>query len=203
MFHFRKKDIQIGKFWDWFGQFVQKVDEDQKNGREIILDPLLEALNKIRPGLSAKVGRKNKSEWTLTISANGDINKFDMVEAIVQEAPEFPNWEIVAFRQPTSFPVFKLEVEGYRTFDVEQMAFFPLIDGDNLDLIIYIPDIEEEDREWIAYYGLLVVDMLLGEYDCVTKVRYYDFHDKETLQPDEDIIPLKALPQFIEAHYQQ
>ena len=202
MFYHRRKDIQIQNFWKWFHQFVQEADLALKEGRDLKLDPLLHALNRIREGLSAKVTRRNKTEWTLTISANGDINKFDIVEAIVHEAPTFPNWHIVAFRQPTPYPVFKLEVEGFMTLDVEEMSFLPLIDQQHLDIIVFIPNIEGEEREWVAYYGLMIVDMIIGEYDCVTKVRFYDFHDDSKREATDEVIPMKALKQFIDHHYE-
>ena len=51
----------------------------------------------------------------------------------------------------------------------DKMKFFPVVSGDSLDIIIYANNVTEENYNQVAYGGLLLIDNILGEYDCVTK----------------------------------
>jgi hypothetical protein len=95
----------------------------------------------------------------------------------------------------------KLKAQNHE-LDPEQMKFFPVINGDTLDLIIYAKDITEENYNQVAYGALLLLDNILGEYDCVTKVRSYDFHDMPSTKEElEDLIPLLRLAAYVDAFH--
>jgi len=79
------------------------------------------------------------------------------------------------------------------------MKFFPVISGDSLDIVIFANNVTEESFNQVAYGGLLIVDNILGEYDCVTKVRSYDFQNMPT-KPEElkDLKPLVDLAEYVD-----
>ena len=83
------------------------------------------------------------------------------------------------------------------------MFFHPLIDGDNLDLIIYARNISRCDSDKVTLYGLITIDNLLGEYDCVTKVRNYDFHDLDTEENKSKLKSLTELKAFVDSFHRQ
>ena len=84
----------------------------------------------------------------------------------------------------------------------DTMKFFPVVSGDSLDIIIYIDNVTEENYNQIAYGGLMVIDNILGEYDCVTKVRSYDFHNMPAHQSKlKDLKPLLTLAEYVDNFY--
>ena len=82
------------------------------------------------------------------------------------------------------------------------MLFFPLIAGDKLDIIVYLEGVTKENYEEVAYGTLLFLDNLLGEYDCVIKVRSYDFHNMPTNAKDlEGLKSIFELPEYVDKFY--
>jgi hypothetical protein len=66
-------------------------------------------------------------------------------------------------------------------------------------MIIYVKGVKEENYIGIAYQGLLLLDNILGEYDCVTKVRSYDFHDMPTKKEElEGLLPLLDIASYVD-----
>lgn len=137
----------------------------------------------------------------MTVSADGNEDLFNLVKNIIAKAPVIKGWQFIAFRQrmyPEQVKGMKLKAQNHE-LDPGQMKFFPVINGDTLDLIIYAKGITTENYNQIAYGALLLLDNILGEYDCATKVRSYDFHDmplaKEAL---EDLLPLLDLAAYVD-----
>ena len=54
------------------------------------------------------------------------------------------------------------------------------------------------ENDTLTHYGLIMIDNLIGEYDCVTKVRYYDFQDLSQESQKEGLLPLSQLRAFID-----
>ncbi len=203
IFNSKKKEYRIKKFWDWFKNFAQGIKSINKQNADLVLDRVLEELQRVRVGLAIEITNGNNSPIkNLIISANGDINKFDYVEEIVKKAPEIEGWKIVAFRQRAKDPDLSIDIPELIKFEVGKMYFMPLGDRQHLDLIIFVPGIKGKPKEMIAYYGLILIDYLIGEYDSITKVRYYDFQDVEDLDESDQVLPLKVLPKFIDIHKQ-
>ena len=201
MFFSKQKEFRINKFWEWFKGYAPTIKTVTKENADLILDLILEELQRIRNGLAIEITSSNNSDLkNLIISANGDINKFDFVEEIVAKAPDIKGWKIVAFRQRAQDPDLSIDIPNLIKFEVSKMYFMPLGDRENLDLIIFVPGILGKPKEMIAYYGLIVIDYLIGEYDSITKVRYYDFQDIEALEETDEVLPLSVLPKFIDVH---
>jgi hypothetical protein len=59
--------------------------------------------------------------------------------------------------------------------------------------------VKEENYNQIAYGGLLLLDNILGEFDCVTKVRSYDFHNMPVKKDELDgLLPLLDLAEYVD-----
>ena len=84
-----------------------------------------------------------------------------------------------------------------------ELFFFPIRDEESLDIIIYGKGFKEHDFNTLAHYGLIMMDNVLGEYDCVTKIRHYDFKDISDLSDNDDLIPLTELRSYIDQNTQQ
>jgi hypothetical protein len=189
---------RIEGFWAWF---VKNKDRFEHQDEKEVLDILYKKISRIKSGLSVEVSGKFEDSRDLVISAEGDRLNFPIVQEIVNAAPEIPGWTITAFRQPSQidFTLTYRDIE----FSVSEMYFCPVIQGDFLDLIIYVKGIRNHDPNLVAHYGLVTMDHVLGEYACVMKVRHYDFHDLDDEKDIADLLPLKAVGEYVHKFHQE
>jgi hypothetical protein len=90
------------------------------------------------------------------------------------------------------------------TLDPSKMKFYPIVSGNTLDVIVYADQVTEENKSNVAYGCLLLLDNLLGEYDCVMKVRAYDFQSMPTDQRElAELKPLIELADYVDIFSQQ
>jgi len=202
-FGFLKKKDPIENFWNWFIENGQKLKEWETD-RDKYLNQILGEGRKIGEGLAFELEPIKNDRINFTISADGVYELFPVVEKIISKAPQIDGWNFIAFRQRMT----KEEVEGIVLkmekieLDPNQMKFYPIKEGENLDIIIYTKDVTENNYNQIVYGGLLLVDNLLGEYDCVTKVRNYDFHNLPTNEEDlKELRPLIDLADYVDDFY--
>lgn len=195
-----KKADPIEKFWSWFKENEQRL-RNFETDPDKYLDEIIRQAKKVKNGLAIELEPPANGIINMTISADGDRNLFDLVRNMVAQSPVIPGWKFIAFRQRMNLEQFKdikLTAADHE-LDPQKMKFLPIYDGDSLDIIIYVPGITEANFNQVAYGGLLMLDNLLGEYDCVTKVRSYDFHlmpvKKEEL---EELMPLLEIASFVD-----
>jgi len=166
------------------------------NDRDEKLTLLIEQLSLVEKGLAVEVSNEFNGVHDLVISAEGDRTKFDAVKKIVAGAPKIDKWTVTAFRQPSTDD-FTLTYQDMN-FTPSEMFFAPVIEGDSLDLIIFVKGISNHNYEEAAYYGLITIDNVLGEYDCVMKVRHYDFRDLNEISDTSSLQHVTALPKFVD-----
>lgn len=195
-----KKGDPIEKFWTWFKDNEKRLKKFEENPDQYLTEVLTQA-KKIQAGLAIEFEPPKNGVINMTVSADGNKNIFSVVQNIVTKAPAIEGWKFIAFRQRMSLEQvkgMKLKAEDHE-LDPEKMKFFPVINGDTIDLIIYAKGVTEENYNQIAYGGLLLLDNILGEYDCVTKVRSYDFHNMPTTKEElEDLLPLLDLAAYVD-----
>ena len=194
-----KKD-PVENFWKWFKANEKRLRKFEADPDSYLTEMLVQ-VKKIQAGLAIELEPANKGIIRMTVSADGNEDLFDFVKNIIAKAPTIKGWKFIAFRQrmtPEQVRGMKLKAQHHE-LDPEQMKFYPVIDGDTLDLIIYAKGITEENYNQVAYGALLLLDNLLGEYDCATKIRGYDFHDMPAAKEDlEDLLPLLDLAAYID-----
>jgi hypothetical protein len=196
---FRKAD-PIGDFWNWFKENEKRLKKFEKDP-DTYLNEVLTQAKKIQPGLAIEFELPKNGVINMTVSADGDKNIFAIVKDIVAKAPQIDGWKFVAFRQRMDVEMIKgMKLQAAdRELSPTQMKFFPVITGDTLDLIIYVKGVTDENYNQVAYGSLLLLDNILGEYDCVTKVRSYDFHNMPTKKEELDgLLPLIDLPAYVD-----
>lgn len=194
MFGLFKKGNSIEIFWKWFS-------DNEKNYRNFQSDPdrylteLVKNVRKIVNGLAVELEPSQHGIINMTISADGDIELFPIVQKTVDCAPEIDGWKFFAFRQRMPADKVKgmiLKAHDH-TLDPNEMKFYPITSDATLDIIVYADHVTEENKTNVAYGCLLLLDNLLGEYDCVKKVRSFDFHSMPT-----DPIELSEMKPLIE-----
>ncbi|RFS22702.1 hypothetical protein DVR12_12985 [Chitinophaga silvatica] len=190
----------IDKFWKWFESNEKELRNFQRNPDKY-LGQVLDSAENIEGGLAIEFEPPANNTINVTISADGNRDLFPVVQKIVESAPKINGWTFVAFRQ--RIPIEKVkgmnfEVKGTK-LSPDNMKFYPIITGDTLDLIIYANNITEENYNQAAYSSLLLVDNILGEYDCVMKVRHFDLQNTPTKKEElKDLLPLLDLAEFVD-----
>jgi hypothetical protein len=200
MFGIFKPKNKIETFWKWFSENEKELRNFETNPDKY-LNLILSKGQKIESGLAFELQPPIDGIINMTVSADGVIELFPLIKEIVDKSPKINGWDFIAFRQRMT----KEHVKGMilksdnHEINPSEMYFSPLIEGDNIDIIVYIRGVTEENYNQIGYGGLLLLDNLLGEYDCVTKVRSYDFHNMPTNEEKmEDLIPLLELAEYID-----
>jgi hypothetical protein len=195
----RTQNDHIKEFWQWFRNEKKQYEVMPNSEYAERLDVIIAHLAPITDGLAVEVSKEFHGMRELIISADGDKDKFPVVEAIVRAAPIIPGWKAVAFRQKASED-FVLVYQNMRLSPAE-MSFHPAIEGDSLDLIIYADSIKDKNRDDVIKYGLITLDNVLGEYAATIKVRSYDFQDSQDISSGERVYKLKELPAFVDRFY--
>jgi hypothetical protein len=195
----RTQNEHIEDFWQWFKKERHQYEIMPDSEYAERLDVIIAHLNPVAEGLAVEVSKETHGIRELIISADGDKDKFPVVEAIVKGASAIPGWKAVAFRQKAS-EEFILTYQNLRLSPAE-MSFQPIIEGDSLDLIIYADSLNDKDRDDVVKYGLITLDNVLGEYAATIKVRSYDFQDKQDIRHGERVYKLSELPAFVDKFY--
>jgi len=155
-----------GTFWAWFESHQDELLKVQ-TGHEEICSQLEAQLKHVNSSLVFEFGPDKNGRREFTISADGNRDAFPAVEALYAAAPVLPRWKILKFRQrrepvDISFKGIKVEADSV-TVGVKKA-------GDRADVIIYIPDAPEDDRDIYGNIAFLMLDQALGEYDVETRI---------------------------------
>jgi hypothetical protein len=192
----------IKQFWDWFARhhFILRGVGD---GNYDLIDDILSELRKIQAGLAAEF-EVDRDLLTMTISADGLEENFEIVRAIVNNAPTIEGWNFVAFRQPV--PRDKIDKITIMVKDLEldpkQLWFLPVTENDNLYVQIFHDSLTEDNRNDICYGSLMLLDNLIGEFDCVMKVKGYEFYNLVDAKDfKQDLKPLTKIRDFLDQYY--
>jgi hypothetical protein len=185
-------------FWHWFAEnkdWFNNMEEDKEQKLQILLGEL----KNIKEGFAVEISSESDGYREIVISADGDLELFPFVEEIIEKAPEIEGWKTIGFRQRQGcdFTI----TAGKLILDPSEMFFEPVVENHELNMIIYVKGIRDHDQLIVAYYCLLVMDVILGEFDCVTKVGHYDFFDLDTIEDRSNLIPLCAAADFVDKYY--
>jgi len=199
------KTDSIDHFWSWFVKNEKRLRNFQSDPDKY-LNELFIQVKKIKAGLAIEFEPPQNGIINMTVSANGNPELFQLVRDIVERAPAVKGWKFFAFRQrmpATAVKEMKLKV-GELVLDASQMKFFPVIENQQLNIIIYAKGITEQNYNQVAYACFILLDNILGEYDCTTKVNNFDFHQ----MPDQaaelnDLKPFLELASYVDTFYKQ
>lgn len=187
------------EFWQWF-KF--NLDRFEKFGD--VQDPLLDEISsKLKPideKLVCEITTPNAEARELVISADGIEESFPSVIQLVEKAPLVSGWKITAFRPRTDIGLFTLMSDG-REYYASDFYFWLQREETNVDLILYVPGLSEENRGQFVEVCYLLLDMALGEYDVVKKIRYIDHHPLPDNGEDVALKPLTELPKEFDDLY--
>jgi hypothetical protein len=192
----------IKQFWDWFTN-QQSSLRKITDGDYDLIDNILNELREIQTGLAVEF-EKNGDLIIMTISADGIEDNFEIVKEIIDNAPKIEKWDFVAFRQPVprdKINSITIKVKEI-TLDPKTIWFRALKEDDNLYIQIFSDFLTEENRGDIGYGCLMLLDSLIGEFDCVKKVSAYEFYNTNEAQEfKDDLDPLTEIRDFLNFYY--
>lgn len=199
------KTDSIDHFWSWFVKNEKRLRNFQSNPDKY-LNELFIQIKKIKPGLAIEFEPPQNGIINMTVSANGNVELFQLVRDVVERAPAVKGWKFIAFRQrmpAAAVKEMKLDAAEL-VLDPAQMKFFPVIENQQLNIIIYAKGITALNYKQVAYACFILLDNVLGEYDCTTKVSSFDFHK----MPDQaaelnDLKPFLELANYVDDFYKQ
>jgi hypothetical protein len=195
----------ISKFWNWFSENQENLsqinapDLDEEEQEEM-LDALLDALHSYCDELYFDIGGMHGEDVELIITAEGNTDNFDKVEALIAEAPQVSGWQFIAFMPPR-------DLDYTSVFEDVELSppdiwFLPL-DSKNapksIGLRICLPNYElVKDSKWLKNAVYKVLDIALGEKVFALDVNYIEIKGMPPGKPeDEGLIELKDLARFI------
>jgi hypothetical protein len=192
------------QFWNWFKDnnkaytFLNSVDEDAK---EKLLNDLLEQLHKYCDSIYFEIGGYPNADQELIITAEGDKNYFDKVEALVNAAPKINGWTFIALKppMPDNFTSKWDDLE----LNTENMWFLPLSNDKTQDLGIRVCFNNQDlikDNETLTPLLYKMLDTILGEKSFALDIHYVDTDLLPDDPEEEGLYPILELPKYIEWH---
>ena len=190
------------QFWIWFRANAPrlldliKTHDERLQGQAI--DEVAEHLAKIKPGLTALFGERDKTN-EIVISAEGFKDRFPAVKAVVAAAPPIEGWRVVAFKPRMSNAGSRVEYRGENlSTDDVWFAASPLPSG-GLSLTMYVAGLTEANYERRAGAAVLLLDNTLGEYDAGTMIDRLDAQPLPADPQGRHLRRFSGLPAFIDA----
>jgi hypothetical protein len=186
-------------FWQWFQANIDRFNRFEDDQQRLMAE-LSAQLHQIDDNLVYEVSRPNSGKRELVISADGIKESFSSVVALTNAAPEITGWTITAFRPRVDIAQFTLKYDG-RDLAPKDYYFWLQADGEHIDLILYVPDLSEDNRNEFVNACYVLLDMALGEYDVTTKIRFIDHQPLATASEREGLKPLTELPKEFDELY--
>lgn len=188
-------------FWKWFVAnserltMLNDIDEGQQH---MLLDELQHNLDAYCEGMTYEIGEQTQKGRTLTFSAEGDMDIFENVVELVDNAPDVDWWEFVAFKQPKGKGL-KVYFDKYK-FDTKEMYFMQLENEEEPDILgvrVAIPNpVKDDDDQLVGVY--VTLEAMIGEFDCATLIGYLDTVPLPKEPFKEGFKPMDDFPEFVE-----
>jgi hypothetical protein len=189
-------------FWNWFKEHnksylsLNEIDEDEKDQ---LLEDLQGHLHEYCDQLYFQVSGNSGEEQELIITAEGDKDFFDQVEALVNGAPAIENWTFIAFIQPQD------DLDTTKFEDVElrpaEMWFLPLDSASrpkSIGIKICTPNYDAvKESKWFKSAVFKVLDTVLGEKSFAMDIDHVDFGLLPGNPEEQGMIELVELPAFV------
>ncbi|MBQ9254296.1 MAG: hypothetical protein IJ180_05945 [Bacteroidales bacterium] len=186
-------------FWQEFETIKDNLmDIDSLNDKQAdkLLLKLDGMLKKVSAGVDFILGDLTPEGRSLTLTANGDIEFFDDVEALMENAPAINLWRFEGFLPPKGKKC-SINYEGYY-LKSENMYCIPMESDeikDKIGLIVGVKDKKEDDDFLSACY--LLIEKMIGEYYAATLIDYFEIQQLPNNLKETDFIPLDTFPDFV------
>ena len=190
------KQSKEDKFWTWFSanENVYYTEVEDGKYRKVIFDKLANELQKIHEDLSFEFSPIHENGVReLTISAEGIIDVFPIVESLIRKAPKLVNWKFNAFRQRVPGDDIELEL-GEKKIGYSDI-YYRYKDGDYGEIGIELNIRNYDESRLIQHATYILLDGLIGEYDLTVGIDWIEWVklDESTIPSLSPIIELRTL----------
>lgn len=172
-------------------------DFDEEKQHQL-LDAFQSSLDAYCEGLTFEIGEPTSTGRTITFSAEGDLELFQYVVDLTDNAPDIDWWEFVAFKQPKGTDL-KVTFDKYR-FETKRMYFMQLESEEEPDILgvrVALPDpVDDDDDQLVGVY--VTLEAMIGEFDCATIIGYLDTCAIPEEPNKAGFRPLDDFPEFVE-----
>ncbi len=187
------------KFWQWFQANESRIRNayadrrDEPGGLNAMTGEIGDQFDRLSIDLTFEYGRADDGLFEFIVSAEGIKDKIPHVRSLMTLAPSVAGWRLIAFR-PRS--------PNYKTVGIQMGAvelypdtiWYRMTPGEGqVDLVVFMRDLNEDNRELLVGAAFILLDQTLGEYDVMTKVRYISFEAAPSDPEDVGAKPLTAL----------
>lgn len=180
------------EFWAWFGdnrkvleKFISEEPRDYA-----IYEALTDKLQEYSDLLIPEITMNGVGGYVLSISCDGIAKGIPFVESLVDDTVDFPNWEILKFRQPAPMkliPVNGLVLKRNSIFlEWEQTTDL------KYDVVFFTENYDRSNKNYDV--GIFLhLDHTIGEYHSMTKIgkvelkRLGFFQSKKKLKTLDDL----------------
>lgn len=170
------KSKSLNEFWDWFAANAAAISSEE---RPELLNQLDGKLRELDPQLSWEIGPGRVEPWLFSISPNLDKELVSIAKSVVNAAPEIPDWEIYAARQPKQWDYrVALETEGsdrpiHLDASTWQFVLLRYPDGTREVLLTgpSLPPLNDDQRWQVA---AIVLEGILGEETLLERIDEFE-----------------------------
>lgn len=186
---------KIEAFWRWF-EAHNKALLKLSAPVDPLFEELHQALRKVDSDLGFEISIGDKLPRELVISAGGHLKAFPMVEALVTQAPDLPDWDVMAFKPRRTLKGVTLPFTQF--VRPEQCWFKPRLAETPLGLDIYMGGYCEELFPIFGQAAYFMLDVALGEYDVTTQIGMIEFYPLPTDPQAAGLLPLFDLADYVD-----
>jgi hypothetical protein len=184
------------EFWSWLSANSERLFQMMKGDSVAVITEMGGEMQKTAPGVQCEGMHGNDDPYaSLIISADGHVDKLELVKSIVKSAPDLPRWKVIAFRQRGLIADIGISVHGVsvKADDV----FFRAFTGGNgeLGVKLFVRGVEDiEDPR--GHAAILLMDHAIGELDSMTTIQSLQFGLME--EPEDQYRNLTDLAGFLD-----
>lgn len=188
-------------FWNWFQQNAEQLtmlSEYDEAKQEQLLNRMQEQLEAYCPGLTFEITEPNNNGRRVVFTAEGDIELFEPLVKLTDDAPDIDWWEFIPFKQPNGNEL-KVRFDKY-SYDTKKMHFMQLENEEEPDILGLRVAFEGADNnnEDMLVGTYVTLEAMIGEFDCATLVGYLEICPTPKNPQEEGFLPMADFPDFVE-----
>lgn len=189
------------EFWKQFTEYkdnLMDIDSLDSSDADALLVRLDKDLKQYSEGIDFVLGDLTDKGRTLTFTSEGDVDYFDDLISLCEQAPILDFWDIIAFK-PAKGSNVSVSFEKYR-ISSKNLWFMSLENDEErtkVGLRVALKEYVEEDEDLlIAVYSL--IEQMLGEYDTAMLLGYLELCPLGNNPEQENFHPMTDLPEYME-----
>jgi len=206
-----KNNTSIPLFWNWITyneKTLRNLQNEKPKIQKLFIYWLEKHLHYYCSGLDALLifPEQKKQPTQLIISANGNPDFFNQVNALITDAPTLPHWKFIAFIQPSkNFDELEAGLDKPYVFKdiilkTSELKFMPF-EYDNekkIDMIVYLKDftVHCKNKNLLQVIFIMMQD-LLGEKVLYERINFVELAQMPE-EEDNELIQLYELQFYLD-----